>query len=121
MTYPKYQHFYFCPRMIHEDPRIKLACASRTEASKIANTILRLLDWEKFFDYKEIYPGSKTQHFKVFRELSGIPYEDMLFFDDEDRNTREISRLGVHCCLVPDGMSLDVFERALKQFSQTSN
>ena len=29
-----------------------------------------------------------------FAQASGIPYKDMLFFDDEERNIHEISRLG---------------------------
>jgi len=33
-------------------------------------------------------------HFREFTQASGIPYSNMLFFDDEERNIDEISRLG---------------------------
>ena len=29
-----------------------------------------------------------------FHEVSGIAYTDMLFFDDEERNIHDVSRLG---------------------------
>ena len=31
---------------------------------------------------------------------SGVDYKDMLFFDDEYRNIRDISKLGKHICVV---------------------
>lgn len=35
-------------------------------------------------------------HFNVFRmhEESGIPYSDMMFFDDESRNIRDLKAIG---------------------------
>lgn len=41
-----------------------LAVASRTGEMKGANQLLKLFGWEKYFKYKEIYPGSKVNHFK---------------------------------------------------------
>jgi magnesium-dependent phosphatase 1 len=35
------------------------------------------------FTQQEIYPGSKLTHFKSLHAKTGIPYEEMLFFDDE--------------------------------------
>uniref|UniRef100_A0A183B237 Magnesium-dependent phosphatase 1 n=1 Tax=Echinostoma caproni TaxID=27848 RepID=A0A183B237_9TREM len=52
----------------------------------------------------------------TFHRLTGVPYNEMMFFDDEDRNVNEIRRLGVHAHLVYRGVSLSVFESALKQF-----
>ncbi|KAG8626971.1 hypothetical protein KVT40_005916 [Elsinoe batatas] len=38
------------------------------------------------FDVLEIYPGDKKTHFERIRKKTGLPFEDMLFFDDERRN-----------------------------------
>lgn len=94
-----------------------MAAASRTEDPPAAKELLRVLDIDKYFSYKEIYPGSKVSHFKKFAQASGIPYKDMLFFDDEERNIHEISRLGVTCVLVERGMKQAVLENGLKKFA----
>ncbi|XP_068698750.1 magnesium-dependent phosphatase 1-like isoform X1 [Montipora foliosa] len=94
-----------------------MAAASRTEDPPAAKELLRVLDIDKYFSYKEIYPGSKVSHFKKFAQASGIPYKDMLFFDDEERNIQEISRLGVTCVLVERGMKQAVLENGLKKFA----
>ncbi|KAI0396042.1 magnesium-dependent phosphatase-1 [Xylariaceae sp. FL0594] len=58
-----------------------------------------------FFDAGlEIYPSSKTRHFEALHRRTGIPYADMLFFDDEPRN-RDTEALGVTMWLVRDGVS----------------
>lgn len=56
------------------------------------------------FDYVEIFPGSKTNHFERIRRASGVQYAEMLFFDDEVRN-RDVESLGVTMFLVRDGVS----------------
>ncbi len=40
-----------------------LGVASRTSEIQGANQLLELFNWNKFFRYKEIYPGSKDRHF----------------------------------------------------------
>ncbi|CAI7763250.1 unnamed protein product, partial [Closterium sp. NIES-54] len=66
----------------------------------------------------EIYPSSthKTEHFEAIRRRTGISYRDMLFFDDESRNTREIGSLGVTSVLVDDGVTVDTLKYGLAQF-----
>jgi len=36
----------------------------RTEDPAAAQELLRVLDIDKYFSYKEIYPGSKVTHFR---------------------------------------------------------
>ena len=57
-----------------------------------------------FFDNMQVYPGSKTRHFQKIHADTGIPYEEMLFFDDESRN-RDTEQLGVVMWLVRDGVT----------------
>ncbi|EAL19525.1 hypothetical protein CNBG4720 [Cryptococcus deneoformans B-3501A] len=91
--------------------RIHVAAASRTSAPELAKEALRMLllpadeggDHVKaisYFNTMEIYPGSKLRHFREIHRKTGIPYEQMLFFDDEHRNF-EVESLGVTMQLVP--------------------
>ncbi|KAF8314901.1 magnesium-dependent phosphatase-1, partial [Amanita rubescens] len=87
--------------------RVKVAACSRTSAPALARQALSLLlipsqsadddaDAQpavEFFDQLEIYPGSKLAHFKQIHKKTGIPYSQMLFFDDEIRN-KEVEELG---------------------------
>lgn len=45
------------------------------------------------FSTQEIYPTftHKTEHFKAILQGTKVPYEEMLFFDDEDRNVNTVS------------------------------
>lgn len=68
-----------------------------------------------FFDNMEIYPGSKIKHFERLHKATGIPYEDMLFFDDEKRN-KEVERLGVTMWWVPDGVNTKTFDNGVREW-----
>ncbi|TKY90552.1 hypothetical protein EX895_000550 [Sporisorium graminicola] len=69
------------------------------------------------FDYQEIYPGSKITHFRKLHADSGIPYEDMIFFDDEYRNAEVGSKLGVHFVEVGhQGTDLGLVEKAIREW-----
>ncbi|TQB76105.1 hypothetical protein MPDQ_000869 [Monascus purpureus] len=109
---------------------IPLALASRTHAPDLARDMLkalhiiptfsdnpaantksaRALD---YFNYIQIFPATKTQHFARIHQASGIPYEDMLFFDDESRNRNVETELGVTFCLVRDGMTKEEVDRGV--------
>ncbi|GIZ45585.1 hypothetical protein CKM354_000874400 [Cercospora kikuchii] len=104
---------------------ITLGCASRTSAPKLANQLLSLLRVPttttstdsvtalSLFDNLEIYPGSKKTHFKKLHSATKIPYEEMLFFDDESRN-KEVEEFGVTMQLVRDGVSRKEIDRGVE-------
>ena len=56
-------------------------------------------------------------HFQALREQSGTDFSEMLFFDDEMRNIRECSALGVECVFVEQGLNREVFDEGWKRFS----
>ncbi|KAG8237903.1 hypothetical protein J437_LFUL017700 [Ladona fulva] len=49
---------------------------------------------------------------------TGIDYRDMLFFDDEMRNIRDVSQMGVTCIFVNNGTTKDIVEHGLREFSK---
>ena len=89
--------------------QIPIAIASRTDSPPNAREALKLLGIIDDFDYFEIYPGSKVTHFKKLQIKSGIDYTNMVFFDDELRNIREVSDLGVRSVYVEEGLSYSLF------------
>jgi magnesium-dependent phosphatase 1 len=116
---------------------VVMGVASRTHAPDLAQTMLRGLQipvqqeegadmkilraWD-FFTHPQIYPGTKTTHFrKLQSQLSKapsslgrvVPFEDMLFFDDEGRNHNVETELGVTFALVEDGVSCKAFDNGV--------
>ncbi|KAK5174258.1 uncharacterized protein LTR77_001338 [Saxophila tyrrhenica] len=108
---------------------IQVGCASRTCTPDLARKMLTLLHLPasatedgseseerkaiSAFDYLEAYPGSKTSHFQKIHKASKVPYEEMLFFDDESRN-RDVEKLGVTMQLVRDGVTVAEMDKGVK-------
>jgi magnesium-dependent phosphatase 1 len=68
--------------------------------------------------HHEIYPGSKIAHFKRLRERTGVDYGDMLFFDNEGWNVREVERLGVVSVHCPQGLTRRAWEEGVRLFAE---
>lgn len=79
---------------------------------------MKLFDWDKLFDFKEIYPDSKVKHFTRIHETSGVEFKDMLFFDDDPRNIPDIQSKGVTCVLVSNGVTKQLVQEGLKKFNE---
>ncbi|OQS06110.1 hypothetical protein THRCLA_01834 [Thraustotheca clavata] len=79
----------------------------KTKEAKVLNA---------FIDYQAIYPKNKKVHFKQLHEESGVPYEDMLFFDNEHYNIVNVQQLGVVCAYCPDGLSYQVWREGMDRF-----
>ncbi|GFR40369.1 hypothetical protein Agub_g917, partial [Astrephomene gubernaculifera] len=68
--------------------------------------------------HQEIYPGSKLTHFRAIHQRSGIPYEDMIFFDNERWNITECAKLGITCVYTPRGLTRQEWEKGLADFAR---
>ncbi|XP_047114552.1 magnesium-dependent phosphatase 1-like [Schistocerca piceifrons] len=100
---------------------ITLAVASRIEDVAGAYQLIHLFDIAKYFTYTEIYPTSKSKHFKQLRLKTNTEFNKMLFLDDDIRNIKAVSRLGVVCFQIPEsGFCADVMQQALQHYSETS-
>ena len=90
---------------------IPLAVASRTCSPGTAQQLMDLFGIRKYFEYEEIFPQSKIKHFDRLRERTGIPFERMYFFDDEQRNIEEVGSLGVNVIPVMGGLQRHLMDR----------
>ncbi|KAA6415190.1 MAG: magnesium-dependent phosphatase-1 [Lasallia pustulata] len=117
--------FYADVPKILQDARSKsllIGAASRTQAPELARDLLKLLHLApgdkkalEYFDYLQMYPGSKTTHFQRLQKQSGLGFGEMLFFDDEARN-RDVEALGVVMCLVRDGVTRAEVDRGVREW-----
>lgn len=104
---------------------ILIGAASRTHAPDLGREMLKLLKIKgstgsssraiDYFDHMQIYPGSKTTHFKRIQRDSGIEYDEMLFFDDESRN-KNVEVLGVTMWLVRDGVTREAMDEGVRSW-----
>lgn len=108
----------------------QIAFASRTDEPAWAMEAMRLLrvctdprgrdvTLEDAVDHAEVYPvRSKTEQFHRLKEKSGVPFDEMLFFDNESRNVREVAALGVCCQYTPDGMTVEHWREGLAKYEE---
>lgn len=104
-------------------PDTKLAVASRTKSVEWAHDLLDQFNIRHLFDHVEIFPGNKRSHFENISRDSGIPFREMLFFDDarDGRygNCEPVSQMGVLSVHCPGGLhSPDIFETALEKYKE---
>lgn len=105
----------------HWSKKCEIAVASRTSYPQGAESLLDLFGFNKYIKYKEIYPGCKLTHFAKLKQRSNFEYSEMLFFDDESRNIRDLKRVGVESVLVdPDvGVTNKLIQEAVdKRFHE---
>jgi predicted enzyme involved in methoxymalonyl-ACP biosynthesis len=49
----------------------------------------------------EIHKGNKQSHFRNINAETSIPFQEMVFFDDNKSNCVSVAKLGVTCYYVP--------------------
>ena len=78
-----------------------MAIASRTNAYEDALQLLEFYEWKDYFDSIQMYSYSKVRHITHICKEFGIDNkQDVLFFDDETRNTEDVDRLGATAYLL---------------------
>jgi magnesium-dependent phosphatase 1 len=88
----------------------QIGIASRTTAPKIARQLMDIFKIKPFVDFEEIFPADKTEHFIKIAAKSKIDFNEMIFFDDESRNIRDVSLMGVHCIHVTKGIDMGMIK-----------
>ena len=88
-----------------------LAIASKASAKKMALIAFKEYGWNNNFSSIQIYYETKTTHMNEIRkDLKLENCNDFLFFDDDQRNIIETSKIGVHAYLVTQDEGLNRFE-----------
>ncbi|OEU21400.1 hypothetical protein FRACYDRAFT_235023 [Fragilariopsis cylindrus CCMP1102] len=64
----------------------------------------------------EIGYSNKREHFQRLHKKTNIPYQSMVFFDNEYSNITSVQKLGVKCIYTPNGMTKDAWDDALIMF-----
>ncbi|KAK9284542.1 hypothetical protein L1049_023717 [Liquidambar formosana] len=105
-----------------KDKGINMAIASRSPTPEIGRTFLDNLGIQSMLVAQEIFSSRthKTEHFQRIHRTTGVPYNSMLFFDDENRNIEAVSKMGVTSVLVGNGVNLGALRQGLLYFSQKS-
>ena len=97
-----------------------VAAVSRSGDPPGARQLIKLFGWEEYFAYMEIYPGCKKKHFSRIHKQSKIALSDMLFFDDDGINIRDLSQSGVMSILVSGttGINRHLVREGLTKFAR---
>ncbi|KAL2134827.1 hypothetical protein VTI74DRAFT_10723 [Chaetomium olivicolor] len=125
--YPDAPHIL---RLISSLPNTRLAVASKSPVGDLCREVLKLLRLPPPLDGSdkgpkrtidafdaglEIYEGTKLRHFEMIAKRTGIPYSQILFFDDERPNL-EVESLGVTMRLIRDGLTWEELEKGIQQW-----
>jgi magnesium-dependent phosphatase-1 len=69
-------------------------------------------------DSSQIYKANKQTHFQMLqKEYPDIAFSEMMFFDNEMHNVKSVRKLGVHGVCCPNGMTEEVWQEALIEYS----
>jgi len=117
-TNPKYKEVKIAVASTSLEPSYSRACIDGLE-------IVEDVTMRDMISYAQIgrsgnLTSRKTSHFRLIHEQSGVPYNEMLFFDDcnwGDHVGDLQSAFGVFGVRTPNGLSLDDFHKGLKKFA----
>eukprot|EP01059_Diplonema_ambulator_P002029 TRINITY_DN1166_c1_g1_i1.p1 TRINITY_DN1166_c1_g1~~TRINITY_DN1166_c1_g1_i1.p1 ORF type:complete len:191 (+),score=51.03 TRINITY_DN1166_c1_g1_i1:351-923(+) len=113
-------------------PDVKVAAASTSLAPPYSYQCLKLIEVSpgvsaiSCFDHLQIgrsgkLTSRKTSHFKLLHQESGIPYSEMLFFDDcnwDDHVNDIYKTLGVVGHATPNGLQVSDWREGIRKYNQ---
>lgn len=105
-------------------PRTSVAYASRTTEPAWAHAALAAISvapgvtMADVGAVAEIYPGGKRTHLARIAAATGVPYEEMIFFDNVHRNCSDVASLGVLSLWAPEGLTQDAWEQGLAAYAR---
>lgn len=83
-----------------------IAIASRTSAPNIAREFIERFKLSAFIDIQEIYPTGKRAHLSRIIDLSNTKPNQIVFFDDEMRNIRDVQSMGIESIHIKNGICM---------------
>jgi magnesium-dependent phosphatase 1 len=106
----------------------KLAISSRTDVPEWAKELLekfRLPKSQKTLAEVitgpwEIRSDSKVHHFERLAKSTGVRYDEMVFFDNEQWNCQSIAKLGVTVGYCPNGVKRHIWEKVMQAFPNSN-
>jgi magnesium-dependent phosphatase 1 len=102
-------------------PHQHLAIASRSITPELAMNAIELLGWKDYFSSIQIYPTPKSRHMnKIQEELRLAGFQEVLFFDDDQRNIVATRPMGV-CAIQVDqssGLTMEMMMIGLDRFDE---
>lgn len=103
----------------------RLAISSRTDQPEWAREILSLLTLpDQKTTLESVITGPwimeseerKVVHFEKLSKKTGIPLDQMMFFDDVTGNAKAVSRMGVTTGFTPKGLTREIFDKTVSKY-----
>ena len=115
---------------LYLEPRwkdVKVGISSRTDQPDWARELLKKFQVDHddgTFCLDDIFQGGpiqisydgKANHFRKIASETGVAFKDMLFFDNEFGNCKDVSSLGVTVAYCPKGVDTSIWEAAVDAF-----
>mmetsp|Transcript_21333 Transcript_21333/g.29629 ORF Transcript_21333/g.29629 Transcript_21333/m.29629 type:complete len:181 (-) Transcript_21333:1168-1710(-) len=98
---------------------IKMAVVAQESSPEKTSAFLAHFGWEGIFTLLEVPGGVKlSEKLGDLRRSSGVVFEDMLYFDADRTNIREVNGLGASTMLVENGVTVAGLAQGLSKFEE---
>ena len=110
-------------RLIADEHKLPMAVASRTAHPALAKQLIKLIRIDEERTLADAITGpvvmlscsNKRVHFRRIHEVTGIDYDDMLFFDDVGKHVSDIGAMGATAVKCPVGLNPERLQEGLRR------